>query len=75
MYIWSHILARVWINWKRLPIPLVVSKISLFLFAPENLVSRNGFGSPVPRQPLLRLNLALTYGILPEFHGGVSLFI
>ena len=25
--------------------------ISLFVFAPENLVSRDGFGSPVPRQP------------------------
>ena len=24
---------------------------SLSAFAPENLVSRNGFGSPVPRQP------------------------
>ena len=24
---------------------------SLSLFAPENLVSRDGFGSPVPRQP------------------------
>ena len=26
-------------------------KISLSAFAPENLVSRDGFGSPVPRQP------------------------
>ena len=39
---------------KRLPILLVVSStgkmnISLFPFAPENLVSRDGFGSPVPR--------------------------
>ena len=25
--------------------------ISLFAFVPENLVSRDGFGSPVPRQP------------------------
>ena len=25
--------------------------ISLFAFAPENLVSRGGFGSSVPRQP------------------------
>ena len=24
---------------------------SLSAFAPENLVSRDGFGSPVPRQP------------------------
>ena len=39
-------------NRVRLPILLVVSltgKISPF--APENLVSRDGFGSPVPRQP------------------------
>ena len=27
------------------------NKISLSAFAPENLVSRDGFGSPVPRQP------------------------
>ena len=26
-------------------------KISLSAFAPENLVSRDGLGSPVPRQP------------------------
>ena len=26
-------------------------RISLSAFAPENLVSRDGFGSPVPRQP------------------------
>ena len=25
--------------------------ISLSLFAPENLASRDGFGSPVPREP------------------------
>ena len=51
----THI-ARVWINRVRLPILHVVSstekmKISLSAFAPENLVSRDGFGSPVPRQP------------------------
>ena len=52
------------------------------LFAPENLVSRDGFGSPVPRQPAhlhtysVRLNLVLTYyGLPPEFRGGVHLFI
>ena len=49
-------LARVWINRVRLPILLVVSwtgktNISLSAFAPENSVSRKGFGSPVPRQP------------------------
>ena len=52
--------------------------ISLFAFVSENLVSRDGFGSPVPRQPahlILRLNLVLTYGIPPEFRGGVHLFI
>ena len=27
------------------------NEISLFACAPENLVSRDGFGSPVPRQP------------------------
>ena len=52
--------------------------ISLSAFAPENLVSRDGFGSPVPRQPahlILRLNLVLTYGIPPEFRGSVHLII
>ena len=28
--------------------------ISLFPFVPENLVSRDGFGSPVPRDQILR---------------------
>ena len=49
-------ITRVWINRVRLPILLVVSttvkmNISLSAFVPENLVSRGGFGSPVPRQP------------------------
>ena len=47
-------------------------------FAPENLVSRDGFGSPVPLQPAhlhTQANLVLTYGIPPEFRGGVHLFI
>ena len=54
---------------------------SLSAFAPENLVSRDGFGSPVPRQPAhlqtpaesgahpphSRLNVVLTYyGIPPH---------
>ena len=48
--------ARVWINQVRLPIMFVVSwtgkiNISLSAFAPESLVSRDGFGSLVPRQP------------------------
>ena len=51
----THI-AREWINRVRLPVLHVVSltgkmNISLSAFAPENLVSRDGFGSPVPRQP------------------------
>ena len=51
----THI-AIVWINRVKLPILHVVSwrgkiDISLSAFAPENLVSRDGFGSPVPRQP------------------------
>ena len=49
-------IARVWTNRVRLPILHVVSwtgkmNISLSAFSPENLVSRDGFGSPVPRQP------------------------
>ena len=51
----THI-ARVWINRVRLPILHVVNRtekinISLSAFAPENLLSRDGFGSPVPRRP------------------------
>ena len=56
-YMVTHI-ARVWINRVRLPILLVVSctwkmNISLSAFTPENLVSRDRFGSPVPRQACL----------------------
>ena len=43
---------------------------------PENLVSRDGFSRPVPLSLLtsiLRLNLVLTYGIPPDFRGGVHL--
>ena len=47
-------------------------------FVPDSLVSRSGFGS-LSRVSLLisilRLNLVLTYGIPPEFRGGVHLFI
>ena len=70
----THI-ARVWINRVRLPILPVVSftcrenEYSLSPFAPENLVSRDRFGSPVPRQPA---NLHIQAGsgayiIPPEF--------
>ncbi|CAM9275479.1 unnamed protein product, partial [Ascophyllum nodosum] len=51
--------------------------IALPPYVPENLVSRDWFSRPVPRQPahdipILRLNLVLTYfGIPPEFRGGV----
>ena len=42
------------------------NNIPLSLCVPENLVSRDGFSRPVPRQSLLisilRLNLVLTYG-------------
>ena len=48
--------SRVWINRVRLPVLHVVSwtgkmNISLSSFAPDNLVSRDGLGNPVPRQP------------------------
>ena len=51
----THI-AGVWINRVGLPILHVVSstgKVNIFLsaFLPENLVSRDRFGSLVPRQP------------------------
>ena len=49
--------------------------ISLSAFVPESLVSRDGFGSPSRVSLLisiLRLNLVLTYGIPPDFRGGVN---
>ena len=51
-----HIYSRVWINRLRLPILLVVSwtgkvNIPLSPCVPDNLVSRDGFSRPVPRQP------------------------
>ena len=52
----THHIARVWINRVRLPVLHVVSStgkinISLSAFVPESLVSRDGFGRPVPCQP------------------------
>ena len=47
-------------------------------FAPESLVSRDGFGVPSRVSLLiskLRLNLVLTYRIPPDFRGGVHLFV
>ena len=54
--------------------------ISLSPFAPENLVSLDGFGSPVPRHPAhlhtqAEFGAFFTYGIPPAFRGGVHLFI
>ena len=48
--------SRVWINRVRLPILLVVSwtgkiNIPLSPCVPENLISRDGFSRPAPRQP------------------------
>ena len=48
------------------------NNIFLSRFAPENLISRDGFDRPFS---ILRLNLVLTRGIPPNFHGGVHLFI
>ena len=52
---------------------------SVSAFAPEKLISRDGFGSPVPRQPAHLITQAESgacfYGIPPEFRGGVHLFI
>ena len=69
---------RVWINRVRLPILLVVSRtgkmnISLSALAPENLLLRDGFDIPVPRQPAHVHTQAESgaYGIPPEFRGGV----
>ena len=43
-------------------------------FAPENLVSRDGFGRPVLRQlahsPYSRLKLVLIHGVLLDVRGG-----
>ena len=51
---------------------------SLSPFAPENLVSETGSALPSRVSLLisiLRVNLVLTYGIPPEFRGGVHLLI
>ena len=57
LYVWSSHVARVIrINRVRFSIPArgqLNRDFFFFLspFAPENLVSRDGFGSPIPRQP------------------------
>ena len=51
--------------------------ITLSACVPENLVSRDGFGSPVPRQPArlhTQAESAHTHGIPPDFRGGTYLF-
>ena len=52
--------------------------ISLSAFTPENLVSRDGFSSPVPRKSA-HLHTQAEYGAYlrdsPEFRGGVHFFI
>ena len=52
--------------------------VSLSVFASDNLISRDGFGSPIPRQPAhlhTQAESVLPYRIPPEFRGGVHLFI
>ena len=47
-------------------------------YAPENLVSRDGFGSPVLRQPdhlHIQAESGAYFGIPTDFRGGVHLFI
>ena len=56
IHTYIHTARIVWINRVRLPILLLISwtgkvNVSLSPFVSENLVSRDGFGSPVPRQP------------------------
>ena len=55
MYSHTYTVARVWINRVRVANPargqLNRENEYTSAFAPENLVSRDGFGSPVPRQP------------------------
>ena len=54
------------------------NKYSLSAFVPENLVARDGFGSPVPRQPANLHTQAESGAYLrdsSEFRGGVHLLI
>ena len=47
-------------------------------YAPENLVSRDGFGSPVLRQPAhlhTQAESGVYFGIPTDFRGGVHLFL
>ena len=52
------------------------NNIPLSPCVPENLVARDGFSRPVPRQPAhphTQTELVLTHGIPPELRGGVRL--
>ena len=58
MYVWSHIISKSMDQPGKVASPArgqlnITGKINLSLsaFAPENLVSRDGVDSPVPRQP------------------------
>ena len=64
----THI-ARVWIDPGKVANPARGQlNISLSAFAPENLVLRDGFGSPVPRRrPCIYFKPP--YSISPEFIG------
>ena len=72
---------RVWINPVRLPILLVVSSTGKIIFPCDRAYLRiwsRETGSVVPSRvslfiSMLSLNLVLTYGIPPEFRGGVHL--
>ena len=54
--------------------------ISLSPFTPDGLVSRDGFGRPIPRQSAhsphsVRLNLVLTHEVRPDFRVGVHFLL
>ena len=74
--------SRVWINRVRLPILLVVSWTGKIIFPCPRVCLRiwsRETGSAVPSRvslliSILRLNLVLTFGIPPEFRGGVHLW-
>ena len=74
--------SRVWINRVRLPILLVVSWTGKIIFPCPRACLRiwsRETGSAAPFRvslliSILRLNLVLTYGIPPEFRGGVHLW-
>ena len=62
------------------PVVSFPHNISLSAFAPPKRICSRGTGPTVPSRvslliPMLRINLVLTYGIPPEFRGGVRLFI